>query len=152
MEAIKSCLKFMRAPMLRDKRLELQGVTVRNGAGEALGAVDGCVAHGESGRPFYVILHGGNALTSKRFPIPIGQIYFDPVGDDAPLVFVTKAQLGRLPEIPCDTLDELDADQIKRMNDAICEVFDPGELPSATEPYDAMWNRPSYRVPEWWPS
>ena len=149
MDHPKPWLRYINASSVSDQTLELDAMNIRNNVGEELGTVDGLVVDSGSGRPRYVVVDAGGWFKSKKFLVPIGQVHLDPARD-ALLVAITKEQISRFPGFDTDEFDQLTDNDIKRLNDTLEDVFEPGAPDPANEPHTAAWTRESYRVPEWW--
>jgi hypothetical protein len=129
--------------------LDIDDMLVRNSAKEKVGNVDGFIVDSESGRPYYIVVDAGGWFKSKQFLVPIGQVEVD--GDrDALVVGLTKEQIHRFPGFDSDEFEKLTDTDIKRINDEICAVYEPGSAYSADEPYSAAWTRRPYHAPDWW--
>ena len=149
MQHPKPWLRFVEARKIEDQTLDIDGMKVRNDAGDKLGKVDGMIVDAESGRTYYVVVDAGGWFKSKQFLLPIGEVRLD--GDrDALVVGLTKEQVERFPGFDTSEFDGLSASDIKRINDETCRVFQPNSVYPQDEPYYAAWNRASYQYPDWW--
>ena len=149
MQHPKPWLRFVEARKIEDQTLDIDGMKVRNDAGDKLGKVDGMIVDAESGRTYYVVVDAGGWFKSKEFLLPIGEVRLD--GDrDALVVGLTKEQIERFPGFDTSEFDGLSASDIKRINDETCRVFQPTSVYPQDEPYYAAWNRASYQYPDWW--
>jgi hypothetical protein len=145
----KPFLRYVDADDIDDQTLDIDGMKVRNDAGDALGTVDGLIVDGGSGRTYYIVVNAGGWFKSKQFLLPIGEVRLDN-DRDALVVNLTKDQVNRFPGFDNDEFEKLSEADIKRINDDICAVFTPGATYGATEPYSAAWSRSSYQYPDWW--
>jgi hypothetical protein len=149
MEHPKPWLRYVDASKVSDKTLALDAMKVRSRAGDALGTVDGLVVDAESGRPFYVVVDAGGWFVSKQFLAPIGHVHLDPARD-ALIMSLTKEQIGRFPGFDLDEFESLSETDITRINDRIGEICEQGVPREVNTSDGAAWNRPAYRVPDWW--
>jgi hypothetical protein len=145
----KPWLRYIEADKIDDKTLDVDDMLVRNSAKEKLGNVDGFIVDSESGRPYYLVVDAGGWFKSKQFLVPIGQVQVD-ADRDAFVVGLSKEQIHRFPGFDSDEFEKLTDKDIKRINDEICEVYEPGIASSADEPYSVAWTRRSYQAPDWW--
>jgi hypothetical protein len=146
----KPWLRYLDAEKVDDRTLDIDGMKVRNAAGDKLGEVDGVIVDADSGRTYYIAVDAGGWFKTRHFLLPIGEVRLD--GDrDALVVSLTKEQVSRFPGFDKDEFDSLTEADIKRINDETCLVFDPSARAyAAGESYGAAWSRPSYQYPEWW--
>ena len=149
MDHPKSWLRYIEADKIQDRTLALDGMKVRNDADEKLGTVDGLIVDGDSGRTYYLVVDAPGWFSSKQFLLPIGQTHLDD-DHDALVVKLSKDQVKRFPGFDKDQFDTLSDTDIKRINDDIGMVLEPGASYSADEPYYDAWNRRFYQYPEWW--
>jgi hypothetical protein len=145
----KPWLRYIDAGKVADRTLNLDGMKVRNDAGDKLGEVDGLIVDSDSGRTYYIVVDAPGWFTSKQFLLPIGQIKLDN-NRDALVVTLTTDQVKRFPGFDKDEFDSLSENDIKRINDDIGMVFEPDTSYPADEPYYEAWNRRAYQYPEWW--
>src|ERR1700733_2635953 len=110
MDHPKPRLRYIETGMVQDQTLDVDGMKVRNAAGDALGKVDGFIVDSESGRPYYLVVEAGGWFKSKPFLLPIGQAHLD--GDrDALIVTLSKDQVHRFPGFDLGAFEKLtDAD------------------------------------------
>jgi hypothetical protein len=145
----KPWLRYVEADKVDDKTLDVDDMLVRNSAKEKLGDVDGFIVDSESGRPYYLVVGAGGWFKSKQFLVPIGQVQVDD-DRDAFVVGLSKEQIHRFPGFDNDEFEKLTDRDIKRINDQICDVYEPGVVYPTDEPYFAAWARKPYRSPDWW--
>jgi PRC-barrel domain len=145
----KPWLRYIAGDKISDKTLPLDGLKVRNDAHEKLGSVDGLIVDSESGRPYYIVVDAGGWFKSKQFLVPIGQVHLDS-DKDSLVLSLSRKQINRFPGFDTGEFDELTDGDIKRINDQICEVYEPGLTYAADEPYSAAWDRSHYATPSWW--
>ena len=77
MDHPKPWLRFIEADKIQDQTLALDGMKVRNEAGDKLGNVDGLIVDRDSGRTYYIVVDAPGWFTSKQYLIPIGQTGLD---------------------------------------------------------------------------
>jgi len=145
----KPWLRYIDADKIQDRTLELDGMKVRNDAGEKLGSVDGLIVDSDSGRTYYLVVDAPGWFSSKQYLLPIGQTHLDD-DRDALVVNLSKDQVNRFPGFDKDEFDKLSETDIKRINDDIGMVLEPSASYQADEPYYEAWNRRFYQYPEWW--
>jgi hypothetical protein len=145
----KPFLRYVEADDITDQTLDIDGMNVRNDAGDDLGKVDGFIVDAGSGRTYYIVVDAGGWFKSKQFLLPIGEVRLDDDRDSL-VVNLTKDQVNRFPGFDNDAFDKLSDTDIKRINDDICAVVKPGTTYPADEPYSAAWTRTSYQYPNWW--
>jgi sporulation protein YlmC with PRC-barrel domain len=145
----KPWLRYIEADKIQDRTLALDGMKVRNDAGEKLGSVDGLIVDSDSGRTYYLVVDAPGWFSSKQFLLPIGQAHLD-ADRDALVINLTKDQVKRFPGFDKDEFDTLSTTDIKRINDDIGMVLDPTAAYTADEPYYEAWTRQYYQYPEWW--
>ena len=149
MDHPKPWLRYIDAGKVADRTLNLDGMKVRNDAGDKLGEVDGLIVDSDSGRTYYIVVDAPGWFTSKQFLLPIGQTKLDH-DRDALVVHLTRDQVKWFPGFDKDEFDTLSENDIKRINDDIGMVFEPDTSYPADEPYYEAWNRRAYQYPEWW--
>jgi hypothetical protein len=148
----KSWLRYVDADKVDDQSLDIDGMKVRNAAGDRLGEVDGVIVDARSGRTYYIAVNAGGWFKTRQFLLPIGEVRLDS-DHDSLVVPLTKEQVGGFPGFDKDVFDKLTDADIKHINDETCRVFDAAPTTyAADEPYDAAWNRAPYRYPDWWTS
>jgi PRC-barrel domain len=147
----KPWLRYVEADKIQDRTLALDGMKVRNDAGEKLGSVDGLIVDGTSGRTYYLVVDAPGWFSSKQFLVPIGQTHLDD-DRDALVVNLSKSQVKRFPGFDKDEFDTLSTTDIKRINDEIGMVLEPDADYRSDEPYFEAWSRRIYQYPEWWES
>jgi hypothetical protein len=67
----KPWLRFVEAAKIEDQTLDIDGMKMRNDAGDKLGKVDGMIVDAESGRTYYVVVDAGGWFKSKQFLLPM---------------------------------------------------------------------------------
>jgi hypothetical protein len=141
-------LRYVDANRITAPDFAFEGMKVRNDAMETLGKVQGFIVDSTSMRPYYVVVDSGGWFKSKDFLVPIGHARID--GDrDALVVDIAKARIERFPGFDRSEFERLKDDDIRRMNDAICEACSDTVYP-AGDPLSTTWGRPDYRQPDWW--
>ena len=145
----KPWLRYIEADKIQDRTLALDGMKVRNDAGEKLGNVDGLIVDSDSGRTYYMVVDAPGWFSSKQFLLPIGQTHLDD-DRDALVVNLSKDQVNRFPGFDKDEFETLSEIDIKRINDDIGMVLDPNASYKADEPYYEAWNRRFFQYPDWW--
>lgn len=149
MEQRKPWLRYVDAGKITDTSIELDGMKVRNDAGDKLGEVDGLIVDAGSGRTYYVVVDAGGWFKSKHLLMPLGQLKLD-ADEDALVVNLTKEQVERFPGFDRDRFDTLSDTDLARINRETIGVLEPDVPYSDVEARDAVWNRRSYRQPDWW--
>jgi len=130
--------------------LSLDGMKVRNDAMETLGSVDGFIVDNTSMGPYYVVVDSGGWFKSKDFLVPIGHARIDD-DKDALVIDINKSRIERFPGFDKNQFERLNEDDIRRMNDAICEACnDASTVYPAGDPLSTAWGRPDYQQPDWW--
>jgi hypothetical protein len=145
----KPWLRYIEADKIDDRTLALEGMKVRNNAGETLGAVDGLIVDSDSGRTYYIVVDAPGWFSSKQWLLPIGQAHLD-ADRDALVANVSKEQVSRFPGFDKDQFETLSEHDIKRINDDIGMVLEPTASYNADEPYYEAWSRGFYEYPDWW--
>lgn len=149
MEHTKPWLRYVDADDISDETLELDGMKVRNDAGEKLGSVDGLIVDARSGRTYYAVVDAGGWFKTKHFLMPIGQFRLG-ADRDALVVSLAKDQVQRFPGFDKDAFDTLSEAEVARINSETIAIVEPTVGYAADAPYDAAWGRPSYQEPAWW--
>jgi hypothetical protein len=142
-------LRYIEADKIEDRTLDLDGMKVRNNADEKLGAVDGLIVDGDSGRTYYIVVDAPGWFSSKQWLLPIGQAHLD-ADRDALVANLSKDQVSRFPGFDKDEFEMLSENDIKRINDDIGMVLEPTASYKADEPYYEAWSRRFYEYPDWW--
>jgi hypothetical protein len=145
----KPWLRYIEADKIQDRTLALEGMKVRNDAGEKLGSVDGLIVDSDSGRTYYIVVDAQGWFSSRQFLLPIGKTHLDD-DRDALVVNLSREQVNRFPGFDKDEFDTLSETNIKQLNDDIGMVLEPDASYQADEPYYAAWNRRFFQYPEWW--
>jgi hypothetical protein len=145
-------LRYVDAGKITAPGLALDGMKVRNDSMETLGHVEGFIVDNNSMRPYYVVVDSGGWFKSKDFLVPIGQARID-ADRDAIVFNLPKSRIERFPGFDRGQFERLTEDDIRRMNDTICEACsDAPVLYAPTEPLSAAWSRPEFAQPDWWAS
>jgi len=143
-------LKYVDADNITAPGLALDGMKVRNDAMETLGKVDGFIVDGSSTRPYYVVVDSGGWFKSKDFLVPIGHARIDD-DRDALVVNLAKSRIERFPGFDRNEFERLKEDDIRRMNDAICDACTDTTVPyTSSDPLAGAWSRPDFTQPDWW--
>ncbi len=151
-------LRYVDANRINAADLSFDGLKVRNDAMETLGSVEGFVVDNASMRPYYVVVDSGGWFKSKDFLVPIGHARIDD-DRDALVVNIPKERIERFPGFNRDEFVTLKEDDIRRMNDSICDAVGdtPASYTSAShmpttsaDPLASAWGRPAYTQPDWW--
>lgn len=151
-------LRYVDADRVTAPDLSFDGLKVRNDAMDTLGSVEGFVVDNASMRPYYVVVDSGGWFKSKDFLVPIGHARLDD-DRDALVVNIPKERIERFPGFDRGEFETLKEDDIRRMNDAICDAV--GDTPAAytpashmptssSDPLASVWGRPAYTQPDWW--
>ena len=145
-------LKYLPADDLEDQSVDFDGMNIVSPSGEDLGNVEGFIVDADSGRPYYVGVDAGGWFKSKHFLLPIGHVTFnsDDEGDRL-IADISRERIDRFPGFDKDEFDKVTPESVKQLNDEICEACgaSPGSY-RPDEPYNAAWDRPDYRYPDWW--
>ena len=149
MEQRTSWLSYVDAENITDTSIELDGMKVRNDAGDKLGEVDGLLVDTNSGRAYYVVVDAGGWFKSKHLLMPIGQLRLD-ADQDALVVNLAKDQVERFPGFDLDRFDSLSDSDLARINRDTLGVLEPDIPYSDVDARDTVWNRRSYVQPAWW--
>ncbi|MGE3958867.1 MAG: PRC-barrel domain-containing protein [Vicinamibacterales bacterium] len=143
-------LRYVDAADVKAPDLLFDGMKVRNDAMETLGSVEGFIVDSASMRPYYVVVDSGGWFKSKDFLVPIGHARVDD-DRDAIVVNLTKDRIDRFPGFDRDQFSRLDEDEVRRMNDTICEACrDASEVYPSPDPLSPVWGRPEFTQPDWW--
>jgi hypothetical protein len=145
-------LRYVDADDLDDNVVDFDGLDVESPTGEHLGEVDGFIVDRDSGRPYYVVVDSGGWFKSKRFLVPIGHARLESDTDgDALEIDVSRERIDRFPGFDKDEFEKFSAEDLKRFNDETCQICASTEMTfAASEPFSAAWDRPDYKMPEWW--
>lgn len=143
-------LRYVDADKVQAPGLVFDGMKVRNDAKDTLGSVDGFIVDNTSWRPYYVVVDSGGWFKSKHFLVPIGHAHID--GDlDAIVVDIAKERIERFPGFDPDQFQSLTEDDVRRMNDVICDACrDEDTLYPVADPLSPLWSAPEFTQPEWW--
>lgn len=145
-------LRYVDADDLGDDPIDFDGMDVESPSGEHLGNVDGFVVDSHSGRPYYLVVDSRGWFRTKHFLVPVGHMRFDQ-GDEAMVADIGRDRIDRFPGFDKDEFEKMSADDLKRLNDDICQVCDiegVAVVYAADEPLTAAWDRPHYNYPDWW--
>jgi hypothetical protein len=143
-------LRYVDAGKITAPGLALDGMKVRNDAMETLGNVDGFIVDNSSKRPYYVVVDSGGWFKSKDFLVPIGHARIDD-DNDALIVNLPKSRIERFPGFDLSQFERLTEDDIRTMNNAICEACsETPVLYTPTDPLSNAWGRPEFTQPDWW--
>ncbi len=151
-------LRYVDANRVTAADLSFDGLKVRNDAMETLGSVEGFVVDNASMRPYYVVVDSGGWFKAKDFLVPIGHARLDD-DRDAIVVNIPKERIERFPGFNRDEFETLKEDDVRRMNDSICDAV--GDTPASytaaahmpttsADPLSGVWDRPAYTQPDWW--
>jgi hypothetical protein len=145
-------LKYVDAGDVDDETTAFDGMQVTGTGNDKLGTVKGFIVDSDTARPYYVVVDAGGWFKSKHFLLPVGHARIQGSDDDEALVAdVPRERIDRFPGFDLDEFDKLKADDLKRLNDEICQVCGSSASEySADEPYSAAWERDDYRQPDWW--
>ncbi len=138
-------LRLVDASDLDEAPIDFDKLKVRNPAGDKLGTVDGFVVDRDSGRPYYVVVDAGGWLTSRHFLLPIGHAQLDD-DRDALVTDLDKDRVKRFPGFDKSEFDKLSDEDLRRMGDETSAAC------GFTDVTIAVWERPTYRQPDWWQS
>ena len=143
-------LRYVDADRITAAGLALDGMKVRNDRMETLGKVNGFIVDDGSLRPYYVVVDSGGWFKSKDFLVPIGYARVDD-DRDALVVNLPKSRIERFPGFDRDEFERLTEDDIRVMNNAICEACtDTPVVYTPADPLASAWGRPEFTQPDWW--
>lgn len=143
-------LRFVDANKVKAPELFFDGMKVRNDAMDTLGSVSGFIVDNTSWRPYYVVVDSGGWFKSKEFLVPIGHAHIDD-DRDALVIGIAKERIERFPGFDRDQFQTLGEDDIRRMNDVICEnCRDSSTVYPAADPLSPIWGAPEFTQPDWW--
>lgn len=143
-------LRYVDADKVKAPELFFDGMKVRNDAMETLGSVDGFIVDNTSWRPYYVVVDSGGWFKSTHFLVPIGHAHVDD-DRDAIVVNIAKDRIERFPGFDRDQFQSLTEDDVRRMNDVICEACrDENTVYPVADPLSPIWGAPEFTQPDWW--
>jgi PRC-barrel domain protein len=145
-------LRYVDADDLEDDTIDFDGMNVQSPTGEHLGDVDGFIVDSNSGRPYYVVVDSRGWFRTKHFLIPVGHLRFNS-SDEAMVADISRDRIDAFPGFDKDEFEKMSADDLKRLNDDICQVCNVEGVAvvyAADEPLSAAWDRPHYGYPDWW--
>jgi sporulation protein YlmC with PRC-barrel domain len=145
----KPWLRYIEAGKIHDRTLALEGMKVRNEAGEKLGTVDGLIVDSDSGRTYYIVVDAPGWFSARQWLLPIGQTHLDD-DRDALIAHLSRDQVNRFPGFDKDEFETLSERDVKRINDDIATILEPTASFSTDEPYYTAWRRRFYEYPDWW--
>jgi hypothetical protein len=137
-----SNLRYVPAKQLDSRVLQLDGLDVRNNAGEHIGDVNGFLVDETTHRPRYLVVDSGGWFRSRHFLLPVGHAH---VASDRRALHVDldRDTIERFPEIDNDRLEALSDDEYRR--------YDEGVGRASGRSYD--WRSESgVNAPAWWNS
>jgi hypothetical protein len=137
-----SNLRYVPAKQLDSRVLQLDGLDVRNNAGDHIGDVNGFLVDETTHRPRYLVVDSGGWLRSRHFLLPVGHAHL--ASDRRALhVDLDRDAIEQFPEIANDRLDAMSADEYRR--------YDEGVGRASGRSYD--WRSESgANAPAWWNS
>jgi hypothetical protein len=146
-------LKYLNADDLEND-VDFSTMPVTNRMGEKLGSVDGFIVDSTTGRPYYIVVDAGGWFKSKHFLLPVGHASLETQNDnDALVADVERDRIRRFPGFDKANFEKISPEALKAMNDEICVACGVEVVSySASEPYDAAWNRRDFATPDWWQS
>jgi hypothetical protein len=140
-------LRYVDADRLDNRVLDLDGLDVRNSAGDHLGDVDGFLVDAASGRPRYVVVDSGGWFTSKRFLVPVHHARVD-ADRRALRVDFDKDTINRFPR--------LEEDRFDAVTDEDARAYDQGVMRAWESSGTYVRDDAAYReyetgiAPAWW--
>ena len=149
MDHPKPWLRYIEAGKIQDRTLPLEGMKVRNNAGETLGSVDGLIVDSDSGRTYYIVVDAPGWFSARQWLLPIGQTHLDDEREGL-IAHLTRDQVNRFPGFDKDQFETLSEADVKRINDDIGMILEPTASYRTDEPYYAAWSRQFYEYPDWW--
>jgi len=140
-------LRFLDVDDLDRRALDYSGITVRNASGEDLGTLDGFIAEGGSGRPYYYVVDSGGWFIGRRYLVPIGKGRFDSANRQI-ILDLTKEQVQRYPEFSTNAFMSMTEDETRRYERRVLDAVSPeaAREPQYWEAYDRL---PEYEEPDW---
>ena len=143
-------LRFVEADKVKAPELFFDGMKVRNDAMDTLGSVAGFIVDNTSWRPYYVVVDSGGWFKSKDFLVPIAHARIDD-DRDALVVNMAKDRIERFPGFDRDHFESLGEDDVRRMNDVICDACrDDDTVYPVADPLSPIWAAPEFTQPDWW--
>jgi hypothetical protein len=136
-------LRLVEAKDLDNSAIDFRNLKVRNEAGEKLGNVDGFVVDVETARPYYVVVDAGGWFKSRHFLLPIGHAEMDE-DEDAIVTNLERERVNRFPGFDKGEFEKLKESDLRRIGE------DTSIACGFTDVTVAVWDRPTYRLPDWW--
>jgi hypothetical protein len=136
-------LRLVEAKDLDDSVIDFKNLKVRNEAGEKLGKVDGFVIDVDTVRPYYVVVDAGGWFKSRDFLLPIGHAEMDE-GKDAIVTDLERERVNRFPGFNKGEFEKLKESDLQKISEDISLAC------GFTDVTVAVWERPTYRLPDWW--
>lgn len=135
-----SNLRYVPAGQLDSHVLQLDGLDVRNNAGDHIGDVNGFLVDTTTHRPRYLVVDSGGWFRSRHFLLPIGHAR---VASDRRALHVDldRETIERFPEIDSDRLEALTADEYERYDEGV------GRASGRT---DDWRSETGANMPDWW--
>jgi hypothetical protein len=141
-------LRYVDADRLDNRVLDLDGLDVKNSAGDHLGDVDGFLVDAASGRPRYVVVDSGGWFSSKRFLVPVHHARVD-ADRRALRVDFDKDTINRFPRLEEDRFDSVTDEEARVYDQGVIRAWESsgtyvrdgaayGEYDTAMAP--AWWN------------
>lgn len=147
-------LRYLEADALAGQSLDFDGMDVETPTGEHLGEVDGFVVDSVSGRPYYVAVDSGGWFKSNHFLLPVGHAQLDR-GREVIVADLARDRVERFPGFDKDVFQKFGKEELGRFNEETsraCDISGVAYSYSETEPWQAAWDRPEFRHPDWWRS
>ena len=150
--AFASRLRYLDAVDVDDSVVDFDGLDVRGGDGEKLGAVDGFIVDLASGRVLYIVIDSGGWFRSRRFLAPIGHAVIDHERR-ALTLDISKARLHDYPEFDEERFSAFTDGDLRLFDTKMSQVCCPDESSDAAAPMSTTWppeTHRHYRQPAWW--
>jgi hypothetical protein len=135
-----SNLRYVPARQLDSRVLQLDGLDVRNSAGDHIGDVNGFLVDETTHRPRYLVVDSGGWFRSRHFLLPVGHAR---VATDRRALHIDldRETIERFPEIESERLEAMSDEEYRR--------YDEGVGRASGRPYD--WRSESAaNEPGWW--
>ncbi|HTK29929.1 MAG TPA: PRC-barrel domain-containing protein [Vicinamibacterales bacterium] len=138
-------LRIIDAGDLDDADIDFGSVQVTNAAREKLGTVDGFVVDVDSGRPFYVVVDAGGWFKSKHYLLPVGHAQLDRARK-AIVTDLERDRVNRFPGFDKHEFRAMSDEDVRQLGDETSRICGVADITVA------VWDRPTYRRPDWWQS
>jgi hypothetical protein len=120
-------LRYVDADRLDNRVLDLDGLDVKNSAGDHLGDVDGFLVDAASGRPRYIVVDSGGWFSSRRFLVPVHHARVD-AGRRALRVDFDRDTINRFPRLEEDRFDAVTDDEARSYDQGVMHAWESSAL------------------------